>query len=513
MSFVGMALGILCLCVPLACQDTFDANQVQVVTEPSAFQSFPLPPCNIAYGPYAMITPDKTCIIAWEEQMRGEDRRRHVEVPFKELAPATQYFYRVNGAKNDGRFLTAPADDSPFTFLLWSDSRTGTKVAAAIARQMINLAPEASFALHAGDFVIDGNREDRWEKEWWVPMRDLLLHCPIYPTMGNHEEDSAFYYRYFSSLGGNGVNYSFDWGDAHFVVCKIDEGDSEQLAWLEEDLADNRNAGFTVVCHHEPPFSSTPSDTGGIQYLQDSVVPLFEKYGVDLVIGGDIHSYQHHFRNNVHYLTSAGGGEKPLDFGLPLAEMTLTMLKSYNFSRCRLEHNRMSVTTYNEAGEIIDSFEILPQNPPVITSEIGVETSALRINPGEQCRVTLYLNRVEDLDEICLTMKYAKDTPAVRLEVIDSDPATEGVQIEPGELRGTIQANRADNQIGVLEYREQGIKGLNGEKIKIASAVLAIPEDSRVTAIYLVPQVTLFDTSGEEIPHFMGGAKIVIAKE
>ncbi len=507
-----MALGLFHLCLLSGCQDLKDANQVQVVADPSSFKAFHLRPAEVVYGPYAMVAADRTAIIAWEEAA-WNGKRRHVEVPFDGLDPSTRYYYSINGVQETGRILTAPADDSPFTFLLWSDSRTGTDVAAEIAQQMIMLAPDASFALHAGDFVIDGDREESWEEEWWAPMYDLLLHCPIYPTMGNHEENSAFYYRYFSSLGGNGVNYSFDWGDAHFVVCKIDEGDNEQLAWLEEDLAGNKNAGLTVVCHHVPPFSSTTSDTGGIPYLQDSVVPLFEKYGVDLVVSGDIHSYQHHIRNNIHYLTSAGGGEKPYDYGLPLEEMTLTLLKTYNFSGCSIENNTISITTYNQAGECIDSFEITPLNPSLITSRVTVEAHESNINPGGQCRVDIYVNRVENLDAVSLTMQYAKDTPPVILEVIDADAAVEGIQIEPGELGGTVQINRADNAGGSLEYRVDGINGLSGDKMKVASAVFHIPEDARITAMYLVPQVTLLDVTGSEIPHFMGGAKIVIARE
>ncbi len=317
-----VAVGLMCLGMLSGCQDVFDANRVQMVTDPSSFKNFILPPTNVVYGPYAMLPADGTGIVAWEEK-EWIGKLRHVEVPFTDLAPATEYFYSVNGAENYGRFITPPAANEPFSFLLWSDSRTGTDVAEEIAHQMVSLVPDASFALHAGDFVIDGDREECWGEEWWAPMHDLLLHCPIYPTMGNHEEDSPFYYRYFSSLGGRGVNYSFDWGSAHIVVCKIDEGDSEQLEWLEQDLAANSNASFTLVSHHVPPFSSTTSDTGGIPYLQESVVPLFEKYGVDLVVSGDIHSYQHHIRNNTHYLTSAGGGEKPYDYGLPLEGMTL----------------------------------------------------------------------------------------------------------------------------------------------------------------------------------------------
>lgn len=511
---VLIVLGLLCPCVLSGCHDLFDANQVQVVKDTSEFKAFSLPAGEVAYGPYSMITADRAAIIAWEEK-ECTGKLRHVEVPFDGLDDGTRYFYSVNGVQDFGGFLTAPTADSPFNFLLWSDSRTGTDVAAEIAQQMIRLVPDASFALHAGDFVIDGDREECWAEEWWAPMRDLLLHCPIYPTMGNHEEDSPYYYRYFSALGRRGTNYSFDWGSAHFVVCKIDEGDSEQLEWLEDDLFRNSDAGFTVVSHHVPPFSSTTSDTGGIPYLQDSVVPLFEKYGVDLVVSGDIHSYQHHVRNNINYLTSAGGGEKPYDYGLPLEGMTLTLLKTYNFSRCRLENNRMYVTTYNEVGECIDSFEILPDSPPIITSTITVETSDSRVITGGQCRVDFYIDDVKELDALSLTLKYYKDYADEKfmLLVIDEDPVSDGSQIGQGGLGGTVQINRADNASGVLQYREEDINDINGERIKVASAILEIPDDAPVTAMYLIPEVTLVDTSGAEIPHFMGGAKIVITKE
>ncbi len=512
--FARMMLSLLCLCMLSGCQDIFDAHQVQVVTETSALETFQLPPGEIVYGPYAMVTADRTAIVAWEEK-EWSGKLRHVEVFFDDLDSSTRYFYSVNGVNDFGNFVMPPQYDSPFNFLLWSDSRTGTDIAEEIARQMISLVPDASFALHAGDFVIDGDREECWAEEWWSPMRDLLLHCPIYPAMGNHEEDSPFYYRYFSSLGGRGVNYSFDWGAAHFVVCKIVDGDREQLEWLENDLAGNSDAGFTVVSHHVPPFSSTTSDTGGIPYLQASVVPLFEKYGVDLVVSGDIHSYQHHVRNNINYLTSAGGGEKPYDYGLPLEGMTRTLLKTYNFSRCRLENNRMYVTTYNEVGECIDSFEILPDSPPIITSTITVETSDSRVLTGGQCRVDFYIDDVKELDALSLTLKYYKDYADEKfmLLVIDEDPVSDGSQIGQGGLGGTVQINRADNASGVLQYREEDINGINGERIKVASAILEIPDDAPVTAMYLIPEVTLVDTSGAEIPHFMGGAKIVITKE
>lgn len=53
------------------------------------------------------------------------------------------------------------------------------------------------------------------------------------------------------------------------------------------------------------------SDWGAFVRLK--YVPLFEQYGVDLVIGGHSHIYQRGSRNGVHYLVVGGGGAAPLE--------------------------------------------------------------------------------------------------------------------------------------------------------------------------------------------------------
>ncbi len=117
------------------------------------------------------------------------------------------------------------------------------------------------------------------------------------------------------------------------------------------------------------------------------------------------------------------------------------------------------------------------------------------------------------MDALTLTLEYYKDEPPVVFEVIDADPLEEGVQIESGELGGDIQADSADNHSAILEYREENIDGLDSDKVKIVSAVFRVPDEAYVTAMYLVPKVSLLDTSGSEIPNFMGGTKILIKKE
>ena len=502
-------------CIESYCNPYSDEEQVQVVTGIDEFVPFPSPPPEIIYGPYSLKVTPETAIIAWEE--RGwNDELRHVEVNVAGFSPLTRYLYRVNGAEKDGRFLTPPLDNSPFSFFVWGDSRTGTDIAGQIADKMIETDPDASFALHTGDFVIDGDRLECWDSEWWGPMSDLMLYLPIYPTMGNHEAGSPFYYRYFSALGGNGSNYSFDWDGSHFLVFDSTAenfGSDEQIEWITSDLQQNQDANFTVVSHHLPVYASSTAGGSGSEDLQDILVPIYEQYGVDLVFNGDVHTYQHHLKENIHYLIAAGGGANLYDYGLPLEGMTLKLFKTYNFCHLQVEGQSIQIITYDLEGNILDNFELTSGGPTDINSRIVVEASSSEVMPGEQFRLDLFVRDAEDLDKVSFTLAYYKDDPPIMLEVIDANPAIEGVQIEAGELGGDVVTNLADNDQGNIEYREENTGGLSSEIVKVASATFKVPGNAMVTAVYLIPKFSLFDTSGEEIPHFMGGVKVAIISQ
>ncbi len=98
------------------------------------------------------------------------------------------------------------------------------------------------------------------------------------------------------------------------------------------------------------------------------------------------------------------------------------------------------------------------------------------------------------------------------LKVIDTDPARAGVQIGEGEMGGVVAVNQADDELGTIIFQEVNLGGLFLERATVASTTFEVPEDASITAIYLVPKFTLIDTSDKEIPHFMGGVKVVIKK-
>jgi 3',5'-cyclic AMP phosphodiesterase CpdA len=84
--------------------------------------------------------------------------------------------------------------------------------------------------------------------------------------------------------------YSFDYQGARVIVLNSAESTrfAEQAAWLESRLKDNRNR-WTIVAFHHPVFSVAGDRDNPA--LREAWKPLFDKYGVDLVLTGHDHTY------------------------------------------------------------------------------------------------------------------------------------------------------------------------------------------------------------------------------
>jgi hypothetical protein len=148
------AFFLLTFFICIGCQS--DKKQVQIAVNAADFKPFSGSPREIVYGPYCLKVTDTSAVVAWEEKSWAKEPR-HVEVELTGLSAATEYVYRVNGAVQGGRVVTAPADDGPFSFLVTGDTQTGFDVSAQVAARMLATNPSASFLLHLGDLVGSGN--------------------------------------------------------------------------------------------------------------------------------------------------------------------------------------------------------------------------------------------------------------------------------------------------------------------------------------------------------------------
>lgn len=115
------------------------------------------------------------------------------------------------------------------------------------------------------------------------------------PIPGNHEyhtTGAAGYYNYFGTqaTGVNGKGYySWNAGDWHMIALNSEIAISEQVAWLNSDLAANPTA-CTLAYYHRPRFSS-----GNNHGSDNTVAPFWEALyarGVDVVLNGHEHNYE-----------------------------------------------------------------------------------------------------------------------------------------------------------------------------------------------------------------------------
>ena len=121
-------------------------------------------------------------------------------------------------------------------------------------------------------------------------------------TIGNHENSASSedLNTYLNHFGMNSQYYSFNYENVHFLSMATEisySSGSSQNLFVKNDLASaavNPNIDWIVVYFHKPMYSSpnSCSSCGGETALRDLYHPIFDQYGVDIVLEGHTHDYQ-----------------------------------------------------------------------------------------------------------------------------------------------------------------------------------------------------------------------------
>ncbi|MBI2709965.1 MAG: metallophosphoesterase family protein [Actinobacteria bacterium] len=230
------------------------------------------------------------------------------------LRPATTYRYRVvdGGAPTqEATFATAGAGDAPFSAAVVGEVHVGDEVQPGwptpawpqVAAQLA--ASSARFVLSTGDNVNTGWTESEWER-LSTPARDLFSSIPYLSAVGNHEtygsfapgQPSPYFFAQFpqprNGPDGAGGTFSFDYQGVHVVVLEANPTTPlaslrAQVEWLKSDLsAARRRTRFQMVITHSPLFHSKQSRVTPYENpeFRDLLVPVFDRYGVELVVSG-----------------------------------------------------------------------------------------------------------------------------------------------------------------------------------------------------------------------------------
>ena len=229
-------------------------------------------------------------------------------------------------------------------------------------------------------------------------------------AIGNHEDDSTEgFSEYMSKFGLSQTYYSYDYQNVHVLVMDTDRNSyssgSSQRNFVQNDLqsaSTNPNIKWIIVYLHKPLYtspnscgSSSCSNTGSENTnLRNGFHPLFDQYGVDLVLQGHVHNYQRTFplkydppspsspiigSNNANTYTEGNGvvfaivGTGGVNFHGLSGKASFTSSQQDDFFgqleiKSTNEGNRLEGRFYrNGNNDILDSFSITKagNSPPV----------------------------------------------------------------------------------------------------------------------------------------------------
>lgn len=320
----------------------------------------------------------------------GNDQVQYHTAQFTELKPSTMYVYRVGGKSGWSEWshvTTASSEPEPFEFIYVGDAQNNIKAHwSRLIREAYKNAPDADFILHAGDLVNVANNDLEWE-QWFYATGFIHRTVPAMATPGNHEYSTygqdeqrrrgvSHLWQPTFAFPQNGIEnlgetvYWIDYQGVRFVSLNSNERQTVQADWLKTVLKDNPNK-WTIVFFHHPIYSNVVGRDN--KELRNLWQPVFDEFGVDLVLQGHDHSYSRS-RQILHESNLVDGAEPKEQNGtvyvvsvsgpkmypvIPRKRFEKTGYGKQLFQVIRVDGNKISFEARTATGKLYDAFTLV----------------------------------------------------------------------------------------------------------------------------------------------------------
>ena len=318
---------------------------------------------------------------SWQTLKTGTKKQHIFSTTLTGLRPGTRYFYRIKDGRNWSRtytFSTAQEEPQNFNFLVFGDSQSSGDY--LLWKQDIHSAysanPDARFFVNVGDLVDHGHDYTEWDS-WFTGCNGIIDTLTAMPVRGNHDSDETLWKAQFKlpqngPRSGKGLTYSFNYGNAHFVMLdNLEQRDSaalqEQKHWLANDLK-NTSKPWKLVFFHKPLYVCKTGRNN--EYLKLVYLEILEKYHTDIVFNGHDHAVARTYpiledkavdppQGVIHYITGRSGSKFYTDswpksqdvyFYNPVDQPTYTDVN--------VAGQTMSIKTLKLDGTVLDTLKI-----------------------------------------------------------------------------------------------------------------------------------------------------------
>ncbi|MGK0205216.1 MAG: hypothetical protein ACI9S9_004304 [Planctomycetota bacterium] len=325
-----------------------------------------------------------------EQRVAHAAVQRHHVFTLSGLQPGTRYWYEVRTgtqlASGKRSFRTLPAKPDSYQVIVLGDVRSLPQRWHAVSQRIFQQEQDALFVIGTGDYPADGSKYALWRKQFFEPARNLLASKPMWPAIGNHEmtrrhddltrPEASRYFSLFE-LPGNERWYRVDY---HLMTLLVLDSNSrlspehEQYQWLRQQLRTERKR-FTLVAFHHAPFSSGPHaaihpDATPKEWPLDEgrrfLVPLFEMYGVDVVLNGHDHLYERSEKDGIPYIVTGGGGAPLYKINSAPNPYQLVAKSTNHYVRLDVSKDGIDLNAIDTIGTVIDSARFVPKKDNLI---------------------------------------------------------------------------------------------------------------------------------------------------
>lgn len=326
--------------------------------------------------------------------MAAQPEVKRFMVPLTKLKPNTAYQYRVGSKSADKwspwhKFVTAPVFGSSFSFVTVGDVHTSYDQFAKMLSDMERRHSNINFYMLVGDLVENGENRNQWDSLLNAGA-NVFAGKPIVAAMGdndsryfNDKDKSLFFTEYFhyqpeSTPAGSAKNvyiqhaFSFTYSNACFIVLNTNDSTKEQKIWLEQELIKAKESPYQwiIVMFHHPVYPVHTQRT--YTDLQEQWAPLFDKYGVDLVLTGHDHAYMrtdkifnhkpvdNNAAGTVYVIINSSEKHFPAKY-LPQTKVAVKDMPLYAKIDCSIDHGGKTLLHFRALtlnGDIVDEFKL-----------------------------------------------------------------------------------------------------------------------------------------------------------
>ena len=404
-----------------------------------------------------------------DKQINSETDKLLHNVRLQGLLAETKYFYTVIAYTETDTlefgvnpFMTAIDTNRPVTFAVFGDTQQQSDSLVWNRISKMALKERPNFGLLVGDFVDTGGDLNQWRNEFLSNGHDFMKSIPLFPVVGNHDiiydAEAENYHKYLKHPGDKNY-YTTIYGAVQLFIIDSNqdmEPGSPQYEWLINELAKSKSK-WKIAAHHHAPYSSDSDDYGNTESSLpldgdpnfDPIIPLYEKYNVDIVFYGHIHSYERTWpllnkkvdENGVVYVQCGGAGGDNEYSGVIRSWFSAKLKSDHHFCIVSVNNSKLYLTAIDYSGNLFDQYVI---------DKSKISSSNLSVSEENLSAPVFKVSNDKFIDELEVSIVSYNDKGEIRYTIDGTEPNNESIIYnEPFKINKTLSIKALVTSSGV----------------------------------------------------------------